>query len=1298
MKTRLPPKLGFSLRIVGFHLVVACVARGAIDVTITTNPTSGGTFAAGSWTPTASPSRINVNDLITALNVGNVTINTTGALAEAGNITVATTVPLDNLTTAAARALTLNAQGSVLINAAFSQSVAGGDNVPNLVHLVCNGASLSMPAGVATSGGNFTATLSGAFNLGSSLITGGGAVSLSGSSGAISSVIITSGGNISVAASTALTLSSTLNALGGAGVADVTVALIGAGALTLPAASQIHGGASGDVNVTTFNGKLTVAGLIAGGTTRVEALNGVQDLEIQNTSSITASSGRATLRAGNHVTVSGPVSANTDLLIVADANGGGVGDATCAAALTAQAPGIFISGFNTLHTAGEINANSGAVEFTAVTATSMSGGSVTGAEGGLLHSGTSVAKTSGTIMTNGGNARFSAPSGTVTVSGGAVETGGGTVTVEAATYSLSAPFTTSGATFTASATGVNPNALSSEVLSSGGDISVSALSTLNFTGKLNATGGAGTGDVTLGLTGTGALTLPAGSEIRGGASGDANVTTLNGKLTVAGLIRSGTVHVESLGGLHDLEIQGTGSVTATLARVVLRGGNHVTVSGPISANTDLLIAADTNAGGVGDATCAAALTANAPGIFVSGVNTLHTAGTINANAGSLQFTALTATSMSGGSVSTASGGLLHSSPSVTMSAGIINTNGGNAHFRALSGTVTISGGSVATQGGTATIEAVIFSLSAPFATSGGTFTASATGAPSNTLSSEILSTGGDISVSSVSALNFTGKLNATGGAGAGDVTLALTGTGALTLPPGSEIRGGASGDANVTTLNGKLTVAGLITSGTARVEALNGTQDLEIQGTGSITASSGRATLRGGNHVTVSGPISANTDLLIAADTNGGGVGNATCAAALTAHAPGIFISGVNALHTAGVINTSGSKLQIDALLNVSLSGGSVVTGGGAIELLADNNVAINAPLNTTGTITLHADADLNLAGALTVASSVIGTTGNVILRGQGVAVNNVIDTTTGTIRVQPNAASVATIAAALTGPTQLVSGTTRFTTGSVTANALTVATAAILDFDTAARVVSPSAFSQHDLTGETRLRIGGTGAGQFNRIAVSGALTAGGKLTVALEAGFVPALGQTFDLFDFASFSGSFATLNFPPLAAGLAWDPTQLSVNGTLRILKPIEAWRQKHFGSTADSGPGASLNDFDFDGIVNLLEYALGLDPKQPSTAGQPVLAKTNVGGFDYLTLTLTRPLAVTDLDYRFLIGNTLPPSGEGSLYSPAGDVPSNGFTTQVSRSVVGENEVIVVRDNVLFGILPQRFMQLKITQFP
>ena len=51
-------------------------------------------------------------------------------------------------------------------------------------------------------------------------------------------------------------------------------------------------------------------------------------------------------------------------------------------------------------------------------------------------------------------------------------------------------------------------------------------------------------------------------------------------------------------------------------------------------------------------------------------------------------------------------------------------------------------------------------------------------------------------------------------------------------------------------------------------------------------------------------------------------------------------------------------------------------------------------------------------------------------------------------------------------------------------------------------------------------------------------------------------------------------------------------------------LESWRQLHFGSTANSGNGADLNDFDKDGVVNLMEFAV--------TGGNPKSSDANANG--------------------------------------------------------------------------------------
>lgn len=74
------------------------------------------------------------------------------------------------------------------------------------------------------------------------------------------------------------------------------------------------------------------------------------------------------------------------------------------------------------------------------------------------------------------------------------------------------------------------------------------------------------------------------------------------------------------------------------------------------------------------------------------------------------------------------------------------------------------------------------------------------------------------------------------------------------------------------------------------------------------------------------------------------------------------------------------------------------------------------------------------------------------------------------------------------------------------------------------------------------------------------------------------------------------------------------------------PLIAWRQTYFATTADLGSAANQADPDGDGLVNLLEYALGGLPTSATSAPVPVVS--NPGG---TTLALTYVRARSELGY-------------------------------------------------------------------
>jgi autotransporter-associated beta strand protein len=67
--------------------------------------------------------------------------------------------------------------------------------------------------------------------------------------------------------------------------------------------------------------------------------------------------------------------------------------------------------------------------------------------------------------------------------------------------------------------------------------------------------------------------------------------------------------------------------------------------------------------------------------------------------------------------------------------------------------------------------------------------------------------------------------------------------------------------------------------------------------------------------------------------------------------------------------------------------------------------------------------------------------------------------------------------------------------------------------------------------------------------VIVTGTLNCGGTLNVGNLGGTL-ALGQSFHLFNAGSYAGNFSSMTLPPLNAGLTWDTSQLTNNGTLTV----------------------------------------------------------------------------------------------------------------------------------------------------
>ena len=137
------------------------------------------------------------------------------------------------------------------------------------------------------------------------------------------------------------------------------------------------------------------------------------------------------------------------------------------------------------------------------------------------------------------------------------------------------------------------------------------------------------------------------------------------------------------------------------------------------------------------------------------------------------------------------------------------------------------------------------------------------------------------------------------------------------------------------------------------------------------------------------------------------------------------------------------------------------------------------------------------------------------------------------------------------------------------------------------------------------------------------------------------------------------------------------------------PYTNWQLAHFTAAelANAAISGDLADPDGDGIPNLLEYALNLDPKIAKTTGLPTAGQTTVGGQQYLTLTYTQLIGTPGITYLPQVSGDLSTWNGGSGYTVAVGTTSNGD---------GATQTVVVRDAVAMSGATRRFMRLQVSR--
>ncbi|HUY35813.1 MAG TPA: Ig-like domain repeat protein [Pirellulales bacterium] len=936
----------------------------------------------------------------------------------------------------------------------------------------------------------------------------------------------------------------------------------------------------------------TVTAATQPGTLNGVTLDGTLDLATNNGAVAHVSSG-LTLGNGGLIEIGNTAGSTFGNLFFDGANTLGV---------TSGATGTIVLGANTNNIFSEL----GAQALTIASGVTIKGadGAIGSGNGTLTNQGTIDADTSGgtfnvALGKNGSNTgTIEATSGgsltvfgnssgtwTNTLSGTISIAGGGTLGIDDLP---SDPWTNSG---TISSTGSTVNLDGSFAQAGLGTFTRDAASTVNLTGLL-------TGNLTL-ASGTGSWNL-AGGELSGGtfsASGGATLfaTATNGS----------TLNAETLDSPIDFFTNTFTLATVTngltLDNVTLDLGNS---SGSTFGNLFF------NSNGNGNQTLG--VTSGATGTIVLGANTNNILsesqgfgqsltiasgitiegdnGTVGNNFGTLTNNGVINADTSGGTLNVALGKNGSNAGTIEATSGgslTVFGNSGGTWTNTGSGTISIAGG------GTLSIDD---SPADPWTNSG---TISSTGSTVNLDGAFTQADLGTFTRDAASTVNLSGDLIGNLALDGATGSWNLTG-GELGAPPIGSTTGGGTFSAS-----GGATLFATAFGGTLNAETLASPIDFSTNNFTLAHVTGGSLTL---DNVTLdlgnsSGSTSANL-FFNGVETLGGGAtgtivlggntNNLLSGTALTI-GTGITIKGDN-----GTIGSGNGTLTNNGTINADVSGGTLTLSGSPITndgtlAAAGGTLALNA-FNASGSVANYA------TGTLTGGVWQAGGGGTLWLVGDPIttdAANLTVDgpasSMTSNLR---NASTVNALAGlsdiASTGSLSLLNGNDLTTNGALTnSGTLTLGAGA-----TAASTLTVGGNYTQAAGATLNAQIGGTPAsGLFGQLAASGSSSGAalaGTLNVSLANAFSPAAGQSFPLITTGAANGrtgTFATVNVPSLAGGLAFTSQYNANNFTLATTSSAVATKlvfsqqptNTTAGQTIDSSGGVQVEIVDQSGNV-------------------------------------------------------------------------------------------------------------------
>ncbi len=497
-----------------------------------------------------------------------------------------------------------------------------------------------------------------------------------------------------------------------------------------------------------------------------------------------------------------------------------------------------------------------------------------------------------------------------------------------------------------------------------------------------------------------------------------------------------------------------------------------------------------------------------------------------------------------GNISGATNGLTVNG-SVTL--GGTNTYAGNTTI--LGGSLTVSGGTINAPASTITVGNGSQGIS--FNVTGGTVTA-------NTLNVAPVanSTGDNASITGSASANFANVNLGSGGNTSGSFIINATGSVTLgTFVDYKDLQGnGPSPSAGFIISNGTVAATSVIiqNTGSGANMTLSG-GSLTIGNAASTGAFKiGNSTSTRGGWLTMSGGSLTyfGTDGLLlntaSGGANGANISGPTAVATLT----GVTLNQVNAAGaTSWLVVSNGATLYLGGGgLIINQPGSTVFAsfGNGTATVGAITNWSSIAPITLAGTTTFQAADAASVAHDISL-GGVLSGTGGLVKTGAGALTLSGTSTYAGNTTVSAGklivngalagAGAVTVGGAGALGGTGAISGSTTIQSGGTLAPGNAIGT---LMFS-------------NSLT----LAAGGTNVFEISKSPLTndaanilGALTNGGTLIVTNIGSAALAAGDTFQLFNAASYHGGFANVVLPPLPAGLGWNTNHLNTGGALSV----------------------------------------------------------------------------------------------------------------------------------------------------